>query len=155
MLQRVQTIWLFLATAAILSLFLFPYLQIFKLDGSIIALKITGIQENIEGKIVQTEGFIALTIATVILSLIPFITIFLFKNRKLQIKLCYLSIVSVLGFSFWLVQTAKQALGEVTLQSENYGLGVILPSLSVFFVILALRGIRKDEKLIKSADRLR
>jgi hypothetical protein len=155
MLQRVQTIWLFLASTAILSLFFFPYLQIYNLDGSIIALKITGVQENIGGKIVQTEGFIALTIATVILSLIPFLTIFLFKNRKLQIKLCYLSILTILGFSFWLVQTAKQALGEVTLQSENYGLGVILPSLSVFFMILALRGIRKDEKLIKSADRLR
>ena len=97
----------------------------------------------------------ALTIATVILGLIPFITIFLFKNRNQQIKMCYLSIVAILGFSFWLVQTAKQALGAINLQTENYGLGVILPSLSVFFVILALRGIRKDEKLIKSSDRLR
>jgi len=118
-------------------------------------LKVTGIEESIGGQIVQTEPFLALTIATVVLGLIPFITIFLFKNRSLQIKLCYLSIISILGFSFWLVQTAKQALGAITLQSENYGLGVILPSLSVFFMILALRGIKKDEKIIKSADRLR
>jgi succinate-acetate transporter protein len=54
-----------------------------------------------------------------------------------------------------MVQTAKQVLGNITLQTENYGLGVILPSLSVLFVILALRGIRNDEKLIKSAERLR
>ena len=155
MLQRVQTIWLFSATAAIFSLFLFPYLQIYNLNGSFRALKVTGIEESIGGQIVQTEPFLALTIATVILGLIPFITIFLFKNRSLQIKLCYLSITSILGFSFWLVQTAKQALGAITLQSENYGLGVILPSLSVFFMILALRGIKKDEKIIKSADRLR
>lgn len=69
--------------------------------------------------------------------------------------LCYLAIVGVLGFSFWLVQTAKEVLGNITLQTENYGLGVILPSLSVLFIILALRGIRNDEKMIKSADRLR
>jgi hypothetical protein len=155
MLQRVQTIWLFLASAAIFSLFLFPYLQIYNVDGSFRALKITGVQESLGGQIVQSESFLALTIATVVIGLIPFFTIFLFKNRTLQIKLSYLAIVSILGFSFWLVQTAKQALGAVTLQSENYGLGVILPSLSVFFIVLALRGIRKDEKLIKSADRLR
>jgi hypothetical protein len=155
MLQRVQTIWLFLASAAIFSLFLFPYLQIYNIDGSFKALKITGVQESLGGQIVQSESFLALTIATVVIGLIPIFTIFLFNNRTLQIKLSYLAIVSILGFSFWLVQTAKQALGAVTLQSENYGLGVILPSLSVFFIVLALRGIRKDEKLIKSADRLR
>lgn len=155
MLQRVQTIWLFLSSTAIFCLFLFPYLQVYNPDGSFRAVKITGVQESVGGQIVQSESFLALTIVTVIVALIPLITIFLFKNRKLQLKLCYLSIAAILGFSFWLVQTAKQILGAITLQSENYGLGVILPSLSVFFIVLALRGIRKDEKLIKSADRLR
>lgn len=155
MLQRVQTIWLFFASSAIFSLFLFPYLQVYNLDGSFRALKITGVQESVGGQIVQTESFIALTIAAVIIALIPMVTIFLFKDRKLQIKLCYLTIVAILGFSFWLVQTAKAALGEITIQTENYGLGIILPSLSIFFMILALRGIKKDENLIKSADRLR
>ena len=155
MLQRVQTIWLFFATAAIFSLFLFPYLQVFNPDGSARALKVTGVYESVGGQVVQTEAFLGLTIATVILALIPFIAIFLFKDRKRQMMMCYLSIACILGFSFWLVQTAKQVLGTIRLQTENYGLGVILPSLAVLFIILALRGIRKDEQLIKSADRLR
>lgn len=155
MLQRVQTIWLFLATAVIFCLFLFPYLQVVNPDGTLRAVKVGGIQESIGGQIVQTETFLGLTIATVILGLIPFITIFLYKNRKRQMILCYLSIAGILGFSFWLVQTAKEVLGNITLRTENYGLGVILPSLAVLFIILALRGIRHDEKMIKSADRLR
>jgi len=155
MLQRVQTIWLFFATSAIFSLFLFPYLQVINPDGTSKAVKVTGVYESIEGNIVQTEPFLALTIVTVILGLIPFIAIFLFKNRKNQMLLCVVCIAGILGFSFWMVQTAKQVLGNITLQTENYGLGVILPSLSVLFVILALRGIRNDEKLIKSAERLR
>jgi heme/copper-type cytochrome/quinol oxidase subunit 3 len=155
MLQRVQTIWLFFATAAIFSLFLFPYLQVINPDGTSKAVKVTGVYESIGGNIVQTEPFLALTIVTVILGLIPFLAIFLFKNRKRQMMLCYICIAGILGFSFWMVQTAKQVLGNITLQTENYGLGVILPSLSVLFVILALRGIRSDEKLIKSAERLR
>ncbi|NEU09890.1 DUF4293 domain-containing protein [Flavihumibacter sp. R14] len=155
MLQRVQTIWLFFATAAIFSLFLFPYLQVLGPDGTAKALKVTGVYQDMNGQVVQTEPFLALTIATVILGLIPFVIIFFYRNRKKQINISYLAILAILGYSFWLVQTAKNVLGNVTLQLGNYGIGVILPSLAILFIILALRGIRKDEKLVRSADRLR
>ena len=155
MLQRVQTIWLFFATAAIFSLFLFPYLQVIDADGTPKALKVTGVYQDVNGQIVQTEPFLALTIATVVLGLLPFVIIFFFRNRKKQINICYLAILAILGYSFWLVQTAKNVLGNVTLELGNYGVGVILPSLAILFIILALRGIRKDEKLVRSADRLR
>lgn len=155
MLQRVQTIWLFFATAAIFSLFLFPYLQVLNADGTAKALKVTGVYQDINGQVVQTEPFLALTIGTVILGLIPFVIIFFYKNRKKQISICYLAIAAILGYSFWLVQTAKNVLGSITLELGNYGIGVILPSLAILFIILALRGIRNDEKLVRSADRLR
>ncbi len=155
MLQRVQTIWLFFATASIFSLFLFPYLQVLNADGSAKAIKVTGVYENIAGQVVQTQPFLGLTIATVILGLIPFLIIFYYKNRKRQIMICYFAIAAILGYAFWLVQTAKQVLGNITLRTENYGIGVLLPSIAILFLILALRGIKNDEKLIKSADRLR
>jgi hypothetical protein len=155
MLQRIQSVWLFLSTVALLALFLFPYIQVLNTNGTGKAVKISGVYENINGQIVQTAPFTILTIVTVMIALLPFITIFFYKDRKRQIAMCYLSIVLILGYSFWLVQVAKQAVGEVTLTLQNYGLGVILPSLAILFVILALRGIRRDEKLIKSADRLR
>ena len=155
MLQRVQTIWLFFATAAIFCLFLFPYLQVLNADGTGKALKVTGVYQDINGQVVQTEPFLALTIATVILGLIPFVIIFFYRDRKRQITICYLAILAILGYSFWLVQTAKDVLGNITLQAGNYGIGVILPSLAILFIILALRGIRNDEKLVRSADRLR
>ena len=155
MLQRVQTIWLFFATATISSLFMFPYLQAMNPDGSSKTVKVTGIYERLDGNMVQTDFFLGLSILTLVLALIPFITIFLYKDRKKQIILCYCAIAGILGFSFWIVQTAKQVLGNISLQTENYGIGVMLPSVSVLFIILAIRGLRNDEKLIKSADRLR
>lgn len=155
MLQRVQTIWLFFATAAIFCLFLFPYLQVLNADGTAKALKVTGVYQDINGQVVQTEPFLPLTIATVILGLIPFVIIFFYRDRKKQITICYLTILAILGYSFWLVQTARNVLGNITLQAGNYGIGVILPSLAILFIILALRGIRNDEKLVRSADRLR
>ncbi len=155
MIQRIQTVWLFLTTTVIFALFLFPYLQILNAAGTAKAIKVTGVYENVGGQVVQTNGFMALTIATVILGLIPFIIIFFFKDRKLQIKLSYLNIVLVLAFSFWLAQTSKEVIGDISLQLQNYGIGVILPCLAILFLILAIRAIRNDEKLIKSAERLR
>lgn len=155
MIQRIQTIWLFLTTTVIFALFLFPYLQILNASGTAKAIKVTGVYENIGGQIVQTSDFTGLTIATVILGLLPFVIIFFFRERQKQIKLCYLVIVLILGYSFWMAQTAKSVIGDLQLQLQNYGIGVILPCLAVLFIILALRGIRHDEKLIKSADRLR
>ncbi len=155
MIQRIQSIWLFFATACIFSLFLFPYLQVLNTDGSASLIKVTGVYQTIAGQQVQTEGFLALTIATVILALIPFGIIFMFKDRKKQIMLCYVAIVLVIGFSFWLIQTAKGVLGNVELTAENYGVGSLIPSISIIFLILAIRGMKKDDRLIKSADRLR
>ena len=155
MLQRIQSVWLFLSSVSLFALFLFPYIQVLNADGSGKAVKISGIYENIGGQVVQTAPFTLLTIITVIIALIPMVTIFFYRNRKRQIAMCYLAIVLILGYSFWLVQVAKDTVGETSLALENYGLGVILPSLGILFIILALRGIRRDEKLIKSADRLR
>jgi len=155
MIQRIQSIWLFFATACIFSLFLFPYLQVLNPDGSASLIKVTGVYQSIAGQQVQTEPFLALTIATVVLALIPFVFIFMFKDRKKQVILSYLAIVLVIGFSFWLIQTAKGVLGSVQLGAENYGIGSMLPSIAIIFIILAIRGMKKDDRLIKSADRLR
>ncbi|HXI01220.1 MAG TPA: DUF4293 domain-containing protein [Sphingobacteriaceae bacterium] len=155
MLQRIQSVWLFLSTLSLLALFIFPYIQILNSDGAGRSVMITGIHENVNGQGVQTQSYTALTIAAVIIALVPLVTIFLYSNRKRQIAMCYLGIVLILGFSFWMLQVAKNAAQGITLGFQNYGLGIILPSLGIFFIILALRGIRRDEKLIKSVDRLR
>lgn len=155
MLQRIQSVWLFIATACIFSLFLFPYLQVLNVDGSAMILKVTGVYQSIAGQTVQTQAFLTLTIATVVLALLPFTIIFLFRDRKKQIMYSFVVIALIIAYSFWLFQSAKGVLSNVTLQPGNYGIGSILPSVAILFMILAIRGMRKDDKLIKSADRLR
>jgi len=155
MIQRIQTIWLVLASLALFCLFLFPYLQIIKPDGTAQAIKVTGVYEVVNNAPVKTQEFIGFTILTVVLALLPLLVVFFFRDRKKQIVLCYLVIVSIIGYGFWLAQTAKGIIGNVQLDLQNYGIGVILPSIAIIFIILALKGIRHDERLIKSADRLR
>lgn len=155
MLQRIQTLWLFLSTTMILALFLFPYLQVFNAMGTPKVIKVTGIYENVGGQIVKTEDFTLITIVTVLLALVPIVIVFMYKDRKRQIMMGYVTILLILAYSFWLATTAKTSLGDVQLQFQNYGLGIIFIPLSILFIILAIRGIRGDIKLLRSADRLR
>ncbi|MEJ6982105.1 DUF4293 domain-containing protein [Pedobacter sp. P351] len=154
MIQRIQTIWFFLATITFFSLFLFAFIH-FSENGVAKALKVTGVYENRAGEVVSTQDFLALTIGTVLIGILPFVAIFLFKNRKRQIGLAYIAIVSVLGHFFWLYKTTKEVIGDFQLQPENYGIGIFLPSITILLLIFAIKGIRKDEKLIKSTERLR
>ncbi len=155
MIQRIQSVWLFIATCCIFSLFLFPYLRIMDSEGIAKDLKVTGVYQNVAGQVVQTEAFLVLTIATVLVAVLPFIIIFLYNNRKKQILVSYIAIVLILVYSFGLGQVAKNTIGGISLGPENYGIGAILPSIALLFIVLAIRGMKRDEKLIRSADRLR
>lgn len=155
MLQRIQTIWLFLATACLFALFLFPYVQFLDSAGAAKVIKVTGVYQSVNGAVVQTDNFLRLTISTVIIALVPFLIMFYYKNRKRQISLCYAAVLGVIIYSFAIANTARKVIGDIELSLDNYAVGALLPSIAIFFIILASRGIRRDEKLVRSADRLR
>jgi hypothetical protein len=134
-------------------LFLFPIANILAPEGAK-KIMVTGVFETINNQIVQTESFTLLTIATALMGLIPLVLIFLYKNRKRQLMLVYASVVLLIGFSFWLAQIVKGA-SQVLLQISDYGIGAGLSSVAILFLVLAAKGINRDEKLVKSADRLR
>ena len=76
-------------------------------------------------------------------------TIFLYKDRKLQMNLCMFGIVLSAGiFIFYITQMNK-------LDKATLALYSILPLLVIVGYVLAYRNILKDEKLIKSLDKLR
>ncbi|SEL45505.1 DUF4293 domain-containing protein [Parapedobacter koreensis] len=157
MIQRIQSVWLFLASATIFALFLFPYLQYADIGGVGKALKVTGVYHGLEGQAIREEFFILQTIATVLLGIFPLYIIFKFRNRKHQIQLIILEIVLILLFGAWLYTAASTALTEARqfLSAQNIGVGFFLLPISIIFLFMAMGGIRNDAKLIKSADRLR
>jgi len=155
MIQRVQSIYLLLAGLAIFALFLFPLAHGVYINTIPSTIKITGVYQDAGGREAHMQTFTALIAATAVVGILPLILIFLYKNRKQQITLCYLYILVIIGFSFWMVQTIKSVTGGLTLTTSNFGIGALLSSISIVFVLVAVKSIRNDEKLIKSADRLR
>jgi len=155
MLQRIQSIYLLLAGLAIFALFLFPLVHGAIVDGKSLTIMVTGVFQEVNGQQTHTQFFTALTAATAVVGIIPFIIIFLYKNRKQQIALCYSAILVIIGYSFWMSQAAKRVMGDTQIDTHNWGIGLLLSTASIIFLIFALKAVQRDEKLVKSADRLR
>ena len=138
MLQRIQSVWLLLAAIFAAITFRFPFYT-----GETLV-------ENVPATIdLYARTTIWLTIITVLTGAIAFVTIFLFDNRKLQLKLCYLGIfMSVILLVLYFLEMGKFTMGSIALWCIFYF--AILGS-----YILAARGIWKDDRLVKSMDRLR
>ena len=155
MLQRIQTIYLLFASVALFALFLFPFVHNVYVDGKPVTILVTGVFQDVNGQMVHTQFFTALTAVTAIIGLLPLAIIFLYKNRKQQIAFSYSALLVIIGVSFWMSQTVKKVMGSTQIDTHNWGIGLFLSSISIVFILLAIRAIRSDEKLVKSADRLR
>ena len=156
MLQRIQSIYLLAASLVLFALYFFPLAHNVYVNNASVTIMVTGIFQDVNGAQKSIESFTALTAITAIVALIPLVIIFLFKNRKQQLALCYGTILVLFGYSFWMAQTVKKAVGEgVQLDTHTMGIGLFLTSISIIMLLLATKGIKNDEKLIKSADRLR
>ena len=140
MIQRQQTLWLLLATVAAILSFMFPF--------------VTG-TETVDNSTMTRSAEIdagsrfLILILTIATTAVSFITIFLFKNRKQQIWLCLAGIlIAALLILLYIMETNK-------LIKPTLALFCVLPFLVLVGYYLAFRNIRKDEKLIKSLDKLR
>lgn len=129
MLQRIQTVWIFLAVLG--AIFLFITGQDFSLLGDV--------------------PFIS--IVCVALVLVGLLSIFSYKNRKRQILLNTVSIIInalLLGLlAYWLLSLS----GGIHFPEK--GIEPIFPLISIISLLIANVFIRKDDRLVKSVDRLR
>ncbi len=141
MIQRIQTLWLFLAAVLMMLIFYFPTYQF---SGSS-ALPIT-IGNDFLG--------IVLSAFSIILSIV---TLVRFKNRKQQISLTWLNILLCIGLQAWLFVRINNVTELPAYQNipGYYWISTFIPLAVIILLFLAKGGIRKDEKLVKSLDRLR
>jgi Domain of unknown function (DUF4293) len=141
MIQRVQTLYLLLAAIAGAATWAVPF-------GKTISMA------NVLTAYLANDNFLlaALMIVAVVFALVA---IFLFKKRKLQFRLSVLGLlfsIASIALEYYIIGSKQ---GVANIQRSYYWLGIAFPILMVIFFFLAARGIRKDEKLIKSLDRLR
>ena len=135
MIQRIQTIWLLLASA-----FAFLTMKFAFFVGANTLINF--------GEFNATTNMIILVLTSMLGTLCLF-TIFVFKQRKLQLWLTILAIV-IRGVNIFLYFNSKTGY-----PNSNLTLTSVFAFLIPIFLILAAKGIYKDHKLLKSMDRLR
>ena len=156
MIQRVQTLYL-LAAAALMSLTLFlPLATLWQEGGNEVVIKAFAVA-GIDGMKTQLPLYLGVMLS--LPTLLPLVTIFLFKKRLVQIRLCVSEIVLLVGaivmialYEYRLFDVLSKELGT---GHFTLGFASLMPVVAVIFVILALRGVAKDEALVRSLDRIR
>ncbi|RRO25164.1 DUF4293 domain-containing protein [Flavobacteriaceae bacterium 14752] len=135
MIQRIQSVYLFLVILA-------NVIATFTL-GELLN-KVASFIENFEIE------YVIYFLLVAVLSLWSLIT---FKKRKFQLKIGRLNLFVnfvALGFlTYWLLILP----GEINFSEK--GIGLVIPVISIVFIVLAQKAIKRDDELVKSADRFR
>lgn len=153
MLQRIQTVYLLLIVALTITTLFFP-LAVLQAGNDLFSFDASGVSTLMgEAELIYpTWGLFALVAVIAIMALV---TIFLFKRRILQIRLCVfnaLLMVGFYGFFAYLAYSFTSSFAEMSLQVK---FGLAFPLINLILDYLAIRNIGADEALVRSLDRLR
>ena len=139
MIQRIQTVWLFLAALFAAFTYKFPFYT-----GNVVN------KENVQifEKLVASSSFLVLIFTAALIGGTIY-TIFMYKNRRQQIWLTVAAAgLSLINIILYFSELKKFISGSMSLTSV-FALAIPV------FLLLAINGMWKDEKLVKSLDRLR
>jgi hypothetical protein len=154
MIQRIQSIYLLLAAIVVGLLFFFPIADFVNDAGKFYLFRYRGLYEVIEGKEKLVSLTIPLAIILMVNMVLPLINIFFYKKRGFQMKLCIFSII-LLFSSVGLIAYYAAASFKNIEANVNYQVFASMPIIALILNVMAYSAIRKDEKLIKSIDRIR
>lgn len=160
MIQRVQTIYLFIASILTGLTAWFDLAVFYASDTEIFKYNLFGMQAVGEGDSFVPGNWIVQVVLVAASALLALFIIFKFKNRKLQLKLGqlnYLLLVAIILSVYFSVKNLAHLnpLNEIENLKAVYWIGFYMPVAAIAFQFLANRGIKKDEALVKSVERLR
>ena len=139
MIQRIQSIWLLLSAILAGLTFRFPFYS-----GNKVTADPAG---NVNELTASSNPLLLFFTAVLIVGSIAII--FIYRDRKLQLKLTIAALVlSVINITIYFTQIKKYISGNITITAV-FALAIPI------FLFLASRGIWKDDRLVKSLDRLR
>lgn len=153
MIQRIQSVWLLLAAIFSATMLMDWYTgYVYKAD----------IPSGMAGSTVRTwtvtEHFPSLIIVVVMI-LTSLIAVFMFKNRKRQRGIVLAGVLACIGFigvNLGRINHLQETITPSPVSgSGSYMPASVMPAVVIVFLVLAITGIRKDDKLVRSMDRLR
>lgn len=149
MIQRKQSIFLLLSALLNLLLLFIPNQHLLMGDSNT-SVYLTPLQ----APFVSGQAHYFAILINFICLLLAFVTIFLYTRRLLQIRLCYVLMVSWLIVALMLFFGGFVTATEGVTVEKNY-LSLVIALAGILVNLFAARHIKKDIELLKSADRIR
>lgn len=180
MIQRIQSLWLVLAVCCMALCFMTPVaeyqMEIASMNQTVVSelnLVAKDVPDCTEQMMVQgatleygqkLTGFATwpLVVLAIVVGVVALVSLFLFKNRVAQMRLVavafLLNVVYVFLVFFWAVDAYADAIPQAMHDADpqvSWAAGSYAPIVSLLFLVLAHRGIKKDEAMVRAADRIR
>lgn len=158
MIQRIQTVYLSLAIIALSLVFAFPLAQFFAENGAYV-FSVTGLKNMVPGEPPAFNAmlFLPLSVFTAGIALLDLFTISRYKNRGFQVKLTNIAVLAtialIMGIFFLYIPMIEKKINIVPDYRKAFG--IYMPLVALVFQVMANRAIKRDDKLVRSADRLR
>ena len=133
MIQRVQSLYLLASSGLLFSLFFRPLMR--NLDGDTVL------------KFTQYWPFLIFLIVTFVLS---FFSIFIYKRRIQQMRICIYNMLVLLAFQGWIAYMYFTKMDGVV-----FTISAVFPIVAGIFVFMAFRKISEDEALVQGMNSLR
>ena len=155
MIQRIQSLYILAALAMMVVMLFSPFAEIAATDGSIYNFGSIGLTRLEGDGWLRISGAIPLMVLIVVIAVLLLIAIFLFRKRRLQMRLCAYSIILEFGLIGLVYYYFYLAFRDIAVSNYAFRFPVIIPVLSIILLYLAFRGIRKDDILVRSIDKIR
>ena len=154
MIQRIQTVYLLLVVVLLVATLFMPLLTL-QIGQEFFSMDASGVSRLINQEATALGTTWGLFALTAIIALVAMVTIFLYKNRILQIRLCVFNALLMIGFYAYVAFLVWRWQGEVPEMQWQLKLGLAFPVIALILDYLAIRNIGADEALVRSLDRLR
>ena len=155
MIQRIQTLYLFLSAGLFFALFFLP-LAVIQSGSTLYSFHLAGLYTTTSPVTLAYPAW-ALFVLAAIIVLLSFLIIFSYKKRILQIRMCIFNILLMIGFCavfgcyLWLFNQLPAFQG----MKISFKIWASFPIISMILYYLAIRNIGADETLVRSLERLR
>lgn len=155
MIQRIQSVYL-LIVAALMTLTIFSKFALVTVSMPSEAISLTAFGlTSVSGDGVETviANTIYMGILAVVCIILPIVTIFMYRNRLVQMRMCRALMLLLFGLQVFFIYYIFKMDADSSL--ALYRVTALHPFIAMVFAFFAFKGVNKDEKLIRSLDRIR
>lgn len=152
MIQRIQSVYLFVVTVLLVVTMCLPIGYYTHLNEPLsdvfkpLGVSLAG------GGFESTWGLFAILVVSAVVALC---TIFLFRNRMLQVRMTIFNSVLLIGYYIAAAAFIYSMMSQSDAESFRPGFALALPLICIILNYLAFRAIYRDEVMVRAADRLR